>query len=92
MSYRVAKIREHSYPEWDYVPTRNTPADLGSPGCEPSKRFQIWWDRPEWLGDCKNWPEQLNITNSDKSDIERKKVKELLTTTVDLPNPIDKII
>ena len=26
---RVAKIREHSYLEWNYVPTRNNSAELG---------------------------------------------------------------
>ena len=30
VSNRVAKIREHSYLNWNYVPTRNNPADLVS--------------------------------------------------------------
>ena len=29
-SDQVAKIREHSYIEWNYIPIRNNPADLGS--------------------------------------------------------------
>ena len=37
MSNRVAKVREHSYLKWNYVPTRNNPADLGSRGCELRK-------------------------------------------------------
>ena len=49
-------------------------------------------DGPEWLGDCKCWSQQPNITNNDESEIERKKVKELLATNVDLQNPIDTLL
>ena len=72
MSNRVAKIREHSYLEWNYVLARNNAADLGSLGCELSKLCNFWWDGPESLRDCKNWPEQLSITNNDESEIKRK--------------------
>ena len=92
MSNRVAKIREHSYLKWNYVPTRNNPADLGSRGCELRKLCEFWWNGPEWLRDCKNWPEQPDITNNDESEIERKMVKELLATTVDLQNPTDTLL
>ena len=92
MSNPVAKIREHSYLKWNYVPTRNNPADLGSRGCELRKLCEFWWNGPEWLRDCKNWPEQPDITNNDESEIERKMVKELLATTVDLQNPIDTLL
>ena len=37
VSNRVAKVREHSYLKWNYVPTRNNPADLGSRDCELRK-------------------------------------------------------
>ena len=37
VSNRVAKIREHSNLEWNYVPTRNNLADLGRRSCELSK-------------------------------------------------------
>ena len=88
-SNRVAKIREHSYLKWNYVPTRNNPADLGSQGCELRKLCEFWWTGPEWLGDRKNWPEQPDNTNNDESEKARKMVNELLATTVDLQNPID---
>ena len=41
-SNRVAEIREHSYFEWNYVPTRNNPADLDSRGCELRKLCKFW--------------------------------------------------
>ena len=91
-SNRVAKIREHSYLKWNYVPTRNNPADLGSQGCELRKLCEFWWNGPEWLGDCKNWPEQPDNTNNDESEKARKMVNELLATTVDLQNPIDTFL
>ena len=37
LSNQVAKMRNHIYLEWNYVPTRNNPADLGSRGCELRK-------------------------------------------------------
>ena len=73
---RVAKTREHSYLEWNYVPTRNNPVGLVSRGCQLRKLFEFWWNGPERLGDCKTWSEQPNITNNDESEIERKMVQE----------------
>ena len=73
---RVAKTREHSYLEWNYVPTRNNPAGLVSQGCQLRKLFEFWWNGPEKLGDCKTWSELPNITNNDESEIERKMVQE----------------
>ena len=92
VSNRVGKIREHSYFKWSYVPTRNNPADLGSRGNQLRRLCEVWWNGPEWLRDCKNWPEQPDITNNDESEIERKMAKELLATTVDLQNPVDTLL
>ena len=75
VSNRVAKTREHSYLKWSYVPIKNNPADLGSRGYELRKLCEFWWNEPEWLGDCKNWPEQPDITNNNESEINRKMVK-----------------
>ena len=69
---RVAKIREHSYLKWDYVPTRNNQVDFDSRGCKLTKLCEFWWNGSEWLGDCKNWLEQPNITNNDDSEKEKK--------------------
>ena len=59
---------------------------MGSRDFEQSKLCEFWWDGPEWLGDCKDWPEYFSITKDGESEIERKKLKELLGTTVDLKN------
>ena len=75
VSNRVAKIREHSYLGWNYVPTQNNPADLGSRVCEFRKLCKFWWDGHKWLGDCENWPEQPTITKNNESEVERKKSK-----------------
>ena len=86
MSNGVAKIREHSYLKWNYVPIRNNPSDLGSRGCELRRLCEFWWNGPELLRDCKNWPD------NDESEIKRKMVKELLATTADSQNPIDTFL
>ena len=75
-----------------YVPARNNPADLESRCCELRKLCEFWWNGPEWLGDCKNWPEKPDITNKDEYEKERKMVSELLATTVDLQNSIDTLL
>ena len=89
--YRLCnKIRVYSFLVWNNVPTN--PADLGSQGCEVRNLCEFWWDEPEWLGDCKNWPEQPNTTNNNEPEIKRKKIKELPATTVDLQNPNDTLL
>ena len=42
--------------------------------------------------DCKNWPEQRDITNNNEFKKERKMVNELPTATVDLQNLIDTLL
>ena len=64
----------------ELCPTRNSPADLGSRGCELRKLCEFRWNGPEWLGDRKNWPEQPDITNTDESEKERKMEEAHLQT------------
>ena len=93
VSNRVAKIRKHDYLDWLYVPTKTNPADIGSRGCELSKLSKMWWSGPEWLVNCEKWPEQPEITKCDESEIERKKVKEILAATIiNLEHPVDTLL
>ena len=47
---RVAKIKEKSFINWKYVPTKQNPADLGSRRCNIGKLGQNWWEDPVRLG------------------------------------------
>ena len=46
---RVNKILEKDDINWQYVPTRDNPADLGSRGSVLTKIPEIWWKGPSWL-------------------------------------------
>ena len=62
----VVKIKKNCYLKWNYVPARNSPADLGNWGCKLKKLCEFWWNGPEWLGDLRtgqNNPILLTIMN-----------------------------
>ena len=46
---RANKILERDDINWQYVPTRGNPADLGSRGSLLTKILEIWWEGPSWL-------------------------------------------
>ena len=78
----VAKIKEKVFISWKYVPAKQNPANLGSRGCDISKLGQNWWEGPVWLRDRNSWPDQPMAENSEGSEKERKRVKEILALTV----------
>ena len=61
---------------WQYVPTRDNPADLGSRGSLLSKIPEIWWKGPSWLQVKENWPKQPDTKPSEESEKEVKILKE----------------
>ena len=61
---------------WQYVPTRDNPADLGSRGSLLTKIPEIWWEGPSWLQLKENWPRQPDIKPSEESEKEVKISKE----------------
>ena len=46
---RVTKILERNNFNWQYVPTRDNPADLGSRGSLLNKIPELSWKGPSWL-------------------------------------------
>ena len=93
VSDRVFKTKGKSFIDWKYVPTKENPADLGSRGCETCKLDNKWWEGPKWLQDQTQWPEQPKIENCEESDIERKKIKEILATKLATSeNMFDKLL
>ena len=47
---------------------------------------------PKWLQDQTQWPEQPKIEKCKESDIEKKKIKEILATTLTTKNMFDKLL
>ena len=71
---------------WQYVPTRENPADLGSRGSLLTKIPEIWGRGASWLQVKENWPRQLGIKRSVESEKEVKISKEgksIVITTVE---------
>ena len=73
---RVNKILERNNINWQYVPTRDNPADLGSRGGLLNKISEIWWKDLSWLQVKENWPRQPDIKPSVESEKEVKISKE----------------
>ena len=72
--------------------TKENPGDLGSRGCEICNLDKKWWEGPKWLQDQTHWPKQPNIENWEESDVEKKKIKEILATTLTTENMFDKLL
>ena len=73
---RVNKILERDGINWQYVPTRDNPADLGSRGSLLTKIPEIWWKGPSWLQVKEKWSRQPDIKPSEESQKELKISKE----------------
>ena len=73
----VNKILERDDINWQYVPTRDNPADLGSRGSLLAKIPEIWWKGHPWLQVQENCPKQADIKPSVESEKEGKISKEI---------------
>ena len=78
----MSKTEGKSFIEWKYVPTKENSIVHKSRGCEICKLDNTWWEGPRWLQDQTQWLEQLQIENCQEFDREKKKMKEILTSTL----------
>ena len=80
---------------WQYVPTRDDPADLGSRGSLLTKIPEIWWESTFWLHVKGNWPRQPDIQPSEESEREikiSKGHKSIVFTTVGIQDDFNLIL
>ena len=92
---RVNKILERNDINWQYVSTRNNPADLGSWGSLLTKIPEIWWKGPSWLQVKENWLRQPDMKPSVESEKEvkiSKEYKSITITTVEIHYDFDLIL
>ena len=66
---RVPNIKEKSFINWKYVPTKQNPADIGSRGCDRGKLRQNCWENSAWLRDPNSWPDQPINESSEELEI-----------------------
>ena len=88
----MSKIKGKSFIEWKYVPTKKDPADFANRGCETCNLDNKWCKGAKWLQDQTQWPEQPIIENCKESDIEKKKIKEILAFALTTENMFDKLL
>ena len=82
VSNRVEKINKKPDISWRHCPTKDNPADIGSRGTSPLPR--LWYEGPDWLSEPNDWPEDIVVSSSTETEVERKLVKEIhLTATED---------
>ena len=78
----MSEIKGKGFIEWKYVLTKKDPADFASRNCEICNLDNKWCKGAKWFQDQTQWPEQPIIENCKESDIEKKKIKEILATTL----------
>ena len=61
---------------WQYVPTREHPAEVGSRESLLTKVLEIWWRGPSWLQVKEKWPMQTDKKPSVESEKRLKILKE----------------
>ena len=91
---RVSKILERGI-NWQYVLTRDNPANLGSRGNLLTKIPDIWWKGPSWLQVKENWSRQPDIKPSVESEKEVKVSKEhkyIVITAVEIQDDFDLLL
>ena len=77
---RVSKIREKDYITWRHGNTDQSPADVGSRGCDRAKLPNLWLKGPEWLASPESWPAEILTEPSKETEAEAKFTKEVLGT------------
>ena len=85
---------ERDYIKWQYVPTRDNPAYLGSRELL-TKIPEIWWKGISWFQAKENWPRQAHIKLSEESEKEVKILKgrkSIVITTVEIQDDFDLIL
>ena len=79
---KMARITEEVGIQWKYCPTERNLADIGSRGASLKKMENCeWYEGPQWLLRKEDWPEQLSISCSSKSQAEERPVKEIVAYT-----------
>ena len=91
----VNKILERDDNIWQYVPTRDNPADLGSRWSLLTTIPEIWWKDPYWWQVKENWPRKQDIKTSVESEKEVKISKEhksIVITAAKIQGEFDLIL
>ena len=91
----VNKILEREDIIWQYVPTRDNPADLGSRWSLLTTTPEIWWKDSSWWQVKENWLRQQDIKPSVESEEEVKISKEhksIVITAAEIQGEFDLIL
>lgn len=65
-----------------HVPSQEKPANLGSRRCKGGSFTELWINGPSWLVDPVEWPNEVEVYNTEESDVEKKAVKDLFKAAI----------
>eukprot|EP00794_Sanderia_malayensis_P006668 gene6668-biopygen5443 len=91
---RIDQILEEEDINWNYCPTNDNPADLGTRGTTLKKlqECEVWWNGPDWLIQREKWPQQPEHLENEAAQEERRNTTILTTTTTAEPVGITNCI
>ena len=89
---RAQIVLKKAYIKWQYVNTKEKPADLGSGGCTVNGPTKLWLNGPKWLSKQENWPSDITTTPRNESVTKLKPIKEILAVAVEEKNPLDELL
>lgn len=90
---RVAYIREHTTLEqWNYVPTKENPADVVSRGCTADKIPKIWVEGPKFLSEPDLVLEDEEFSGDLSQDPEVRKAEVVVNAcSLSAPHDVDAV-
>ena len=92
VSNRISKILEREFIAWNYVRTKQNPADIGSRRRPVRKLPELWWTGPTWLKEFPKWPVQPYIGPTAESQQECKTIPEVMAATAEALDMFDKLL
>ena len=79
---KIAKITEEHQINWKYCPLGMNIADLGTRGASLNKMERgNWYERPKWLLNENDWPNQPVLKSTSQVNEEPKKVTDVVAYT-----------
>lgn len=91
---RVKEIQKSGDLHWQYVPSKENPADVSTRGCSARQLIHnpIWFDGPKWLPFLSEWPSSIINPLNSKEIMSEIKDKTIVLSTLVHVNDLDELI
>lgn len=82
----------NDYIKWQYVATKQNPANISSRGSLIPRLPKVWLKGPSWLTNSSEWRNQPVIPPSVESQKEAQLEKQIVVNTSESANALDKLL